>query len=457
MAVDPSKAFTRRSWNEDIIREVNELCENPDTGCDPLPTLDEAERDHIWAKIDVTEVQDKLVEICSENTFDDMNTPQLWHYNDIIVPIEEAIERGWCGCEPTETEFDFGYFPQTNYEAAWKASAGDPAVDTAPGGCGGIDTTTYTSPYYPVPSGNAALNSIRVAARNAIYFTLKPAYSSAVYAVFAAEDVIEVIEEEITVIEGQIIAIEDDITNKEAEITEATTLRDYYCAEGPPSECATYTTLVTTLEGDLADLEDDLQVKEGELEVKETELAAAEADLDSKITTRTTVRTEWDVQAQVMWAAYQSMELQWEGDIQPARDLFPAMDEPWGDYWEDTRNQVKGKWYFMLDQHNNGVGIGTMAGDFSPGGYPYYIGPGTQRITRVPNLCRYFEYTYDKACLCPWQIPGQGTEDCEGTVRIWWRGISFGILQVLGEDCCCVAHDDWRLTFRIKHSPDYTR
>lgn len=452
MVVDPSKAFSRRSWNEDIIREVNALCENPDSGCDPLEPLDEAERDHIWTKPDVTRVQDKLKEICSDNEFDEMNTPQLWHYDNIIVPIEEAIQRGWCNCEPSDTDYDFGYFPQTNFEASKSARNGAPTVKTVPGGCGGTDTTTYLSPYYPVPSGNAALETARIAASQALD-TAKSEYNTAGYFTFYREDIVENIEEEITVLEGQIAAIEDDIDDKEAEITEAVTLRDYYCAEGPPSECATYTALVTTLEGELVDLEDDLQVKEGELAVKETELIAAEAALEAQIVIRDTARTEFDAQAQILWAIFQSVELRWAGDIQPARDLFPEMDEPWGDYWEDTRNQVKGKWYFYADKHNNGIGITTIIGDFSPGGYPYYIGPLRQYLTYIPNTCRYYDYNWHSDCNCPWEIPGRGTEACEKDTRVWWR-FAFGFLDI---DCANVDKDDWGLTFRVKHSPDYTR
>ncbi len=458
MAVDPSKPFSRKSWNEDIIREVNELCENPDEGCDPLEPLEEAERDHIWTKPDVTRVQDKLKEICVENEFDDMNTPQLWHYDDIIVPIEEAIQRGWCNCEPEDTEYDFGYFPQKTLEASWKASRADGAVRSTPAGCGGTDTTTYTSPYYPVPPENEALNDIRVAARNAIWFTLKPEYNNAVYLVFTAEDIVEDLEEEVEVLENQIIAIEEDIEDKEAEIKEATTLRDYYCIEEPEgSNCSDYTALVTTLEGELTDLEDDLQVKESELQVKETELEAAEADLDIKIENRNFIRGEWDAEAQIMWAAFQSMQLQWSTDINPINTLFPEMDEPWGDYWEDTRNKTPGYWRFIYDSHDDGVNATTMYGDFSPGGYPYYIGPRTEFIYWIPNTCRYFDYEYNKACLCPWEIPGQGTEACEGEVRVWWKKVSFGNLLVLDIDCANVSPDDWGLTFKVKHSPNYTR
>ncbi|MEE9548754.1 MAG: hypothetical protein V3V68_05305 [Nitrosomonadaceae bacterium] len=450
MTVDPSKAFSRQSWNRDIIREVNELCENPDEGCEPLETLDEAEPDHIWTKPDVTRVQDKLIEICSENTFDEMNTPQLWHYDDIIVPIEEAIQRGWCGCEPFETEYNFGYFPQRNLEAGKGEDKSSPTVDVTSTGCGGFETKTYLSPYYPVPPGNEALETTRIEASRALS-EARGEYNTTSYITFFYEDVVEDIEDEIDVLESQIVAIEDDITDKEAEITEATTLRDYYCAEGPPSECTTYTTLVTTLEGDLASLEDDLQVKEGELEVKEIQLVAAEASLESMIGLRDAARVEYDATAQAIWAILQSMELQYSTDIQPARDLFPEMDEPWGDYWEDTRNKQPGTWYFYIDKHDDGIAVNVIIGDFSPGGYPYHVSLPSH-LVEIPNTCRYYDYTYFRDCNCPWEIPFRGTETCEGTTRIWWKFTS-----LLDVDCRNVEEDDWALAFIVKHSPDYTR
>ena len=439
MPVDPSNPFSRKSWNEDIIREVNILCENPDEGCDPLPTLEEVDEDHIWLEEDVIEVQDKLEEICPENEFDDLKEPQLWHYDEIIVPIEEAIERGWCGCEPNETDYDFGFFPQRTLEAGKGENKSAPTVNTAPSGCGGFATTTYTSPYYPYPADNEILAGIILAASQAGTSTMS--YTTLASLVFFYEDNVEKIEGEISTLEGQIAAIEDDITSKEAEIAEATTLRDYYCAEGPPSECSTYTTLVTTLEGDLADLEDDLQVKEGELEVKETELVAAQNKLDEMIEERNVAREEADVEAQIIWAARQSMELQYTTDIQPIRDLFPEMHEPWGDYFEDTRNKRPGKWYFYTGDALK------ASGSFSPGGYPN--GGVTSAVVYLPNTCRFYEYTYHSDCLCPWEVPYQGMEQCDRQLRIWWK--LTGLLDV---DCSNVSPDEWNLSFKVKHSPD---
>ncbi|KKL78753.1 hypothetical protein LCGC14_2021690 [marine sediment metagenome] len=442
MVVDPSKAFSRKSWNEDIIREVNTLCENPDTGCDPLETLEEVDEDHIWLEEDVIDVQDKLKEICPENEFDDLKEPQLWHYDEIIVPIEEAIERGWCGCGPNETEYDFGFFPQRTLEAGRRISKSAPTVSITPTGCGGFETITYLSPWYPVPPENEILLDIIQTAGDDNISTFS--YTALASLVFFYEDNVEDIEDEITVLEGQIAAIEDDITDKEAEISEATTLRDYYCAEGPPSECTTYTTLVTTLEGDFADLKDDLQVKEGELEVKETELVAAQSRLDEIIEERNIAREEADATAQIIWAAQQSMELQYSTDIQPIRDLFPEMHEPWGDYFEDTRNKRPGKWYFYTDS------VLKASGSFSPGGYP--SGGITSSVVHLPNTCRYYDYTYHRDCNCPWEIPHRGTDQCEGTTRIWWKSV--GLLDV---DCSNVSPDEWNLSFKVKHSPDYTR
>jgi hypothetical protein len=92
-----SGPWTRDDWN-DIIRRVNDLAQNPpdDTDCDPLSTIEEVGPSHVWARSDIEEVQNKLVEICDENTFS--AELRLWA-QEIIDEIEAAIANGWCGCE----------------------------------------------------------------------------------------------------------------------------------------------------------------------------------------------------------------------------------------------------------------------------------------------------------------------------------------------------------------------
>jgi hypothetical protein len=82
-------------WN-DIIQRVNDLSQDPDEGCDSLSLLEEAEAPHIWSVFDITQVQDKLKEICKDNEFEaDL---RLWN-QEIIDEIESGISMGWCDCE----------------------------------------------------------------------------------------------------------------------------------------------------------------------------------------------------------------------------------------------------------------------------------------------------------------------------------------------------------------------
>lgn len=104
--------YTRTTWTEDfawneIIQEVNELATNPDEGCDPVETLEEVEENHIWNKTDVTEVQDKLKEICPDNEFTELLENQPWTVV-IINEIKDALITGWCECQPVPDELFLG-------------------------------------------------------------------------------------------------------------------------------------------------------------------------------------------------------------------------------------------------------------------------------------------------------------------------------------------------------------
>lgn len=91
------QVWTRQDWNN-IIQQVNDLAQNPPEGtdCEPLDTLSEVDPEHIWTRGDITSVQDKLIEICKDNTFS--AELRLWA-QDIIDEINAAIANGWCDCE----------------------------------------------------------------------------------------------------------------------------------------------------------------------------------------------------------------------------------------------------------------------------------------------------------------------------------------------------------------------
>lgn len=93
-------AFTRERWNE-IIRQVNDLATNPDEGCDPVDTLEEVGPNHRWAKSDIRQVHDKLIEICANNSFGEIKN--LW-LQSTIDEIQDAIDAGWCDCDPCDVD-----------------------------------------------------------------------------------------------------------------------------------------------------------------------------------------------------------------------------------------------------------------------------------------------------------------------------------------------------------------
>jgi len=97
---DPNTA-----WNE-LIRQVNALIDDC-VGKD-VTSLELLEPDHIFTSGDVSAVQNKLIELCDENTFEDI--PALWQVSTIDELIA-AINAGICGeceedCEDVDEQFD---------------------------------------------------------------------------------------------------------------------------------------------------------------------------------------------------------------------------------------------------------------------------------------------------------------------------------------------------------------
>ena len=84
------QVWTLDDWN-DIIQQVNDLAQNPPDGCDALEPLEEVEAPHKWSADDIQQVQDKLKQVCHDNTFSDI--PDLWK-QDTIDEINDAIGQG---------------------------------------------------------------------------------------------------------------------------------------------------------------------------------------------------------------------------------------------------------------------------------------------------------------------------------------------------------------------------
>ncbi len=467
MAIDTSKPFTRENWNEDIIQEVNILCTNPDEGCDPLPLIDKVNPKHIWTKQDVKEVQDKLIKICPENKFDKMETPQLWTYGKevaIIKPIEEAIERGWCGCEPKI--IDLGTYYAVEVPAGRREEQSDGKIQSVTA-CGTI-YTQYHSPWYPeVDNDNVAVWT----AYN-IIIAKKAEYQSLAYEIFDLEDDIEKLEAEITILKDEIKKLESDLYFAEIYLEELKTERDAICGNDPQnSACQDAQEAVTAQETVVQDIKDDIKEKENELEEKENELEEKETEKEEKETERDAARAAFDQAAQDEWAALQTYDVRYPPDLQPIRDIIPVMDEPWGNYFEDTRGTSKGKWYYYVTDIL-GDKKKTFSGDFSPNGYPYVYPKSTtiDYLTYIDQSCKFTEITVWHDCNCfAWQLnpldccfeqPGDyecGHED----KTIYWTYIS-GAPMAIYPHCTMpngtrMAPIDWHLELKIKHSPEYTR
>jgi len=85
------------AWNN-ILTRINNLALHPSEGCDPVAPLSLVAAPHKWSADDIAEAQDKLKEICSNNSFTTAFPGGKWR-KLYIDELEEAIENGWCGCE----------------------------------------------------------------------------------------------------------------------------------------------------------------------------------------------------------------------------------------------------------------------------------------------------------------------------------------------------------------------
>jgi hypothetical protein len=89
--------LTITAWNG-LLSQINYLCEHPPEGCDSLTTLELVTVPHKWSTADIVAARDKLTEICSDNEFYAPSTGR-W-LNEIVDELWEAIDNGWCNCEP---------------------------------------------------------------------------------------------------------------------------------------------------------------------------------------------------------------------------------------------------------------------------------------------------------------------------------------------------------------------
>jgi hypothetical protein len=86
------------AWNN-ILTRINNLASFPPDGCDPIAQLPLVTAPHKWSVQDITAAQNKLKEICSENTFTTAVPGGKWR-KLYIDELDAAIDNGWCNCEP---------------------------------------------------------------------------------------------------------------------------------------------------------------------------------------------------------------------------------------------------------------------------------------------------------------------------------------------------------------------
>jgi len=92
--------LTLDAWNS-LLGRINSLASFPPEGCDPVAQLPLVTAPHKWTVQDITAAQDKLREICSDNTFTAAVPGGKWR-KLYIDELDEAIDNGWCNCEPEE-------------------------------------------------------------------------------------------------------------------------------------------------------------------------------------------------------------------------------------------------------------------------------------------------------------------------------------------------------------------
>ena len=158
-----AEAMTKTAWKR-IIDDINSLIDDPPSGCDASPRLDEIQPGVPvrWSVRMVQEVQDKLVEICNENEFE---RPTKWSQK-MIDEIRDAIERGWCGCTCC------GYFMQISFGSV-EAETGHTTIECTTAG-GETSSSTGT------PGGQVRSLTVVVDGVTTVNLTLPPGGDSLV-------------------------------------------------------------------------------------------------------------------------------------------------------------------------------------------------------------------------------------------------------------------------------------
>ena len=358
--VTTNSPYTRTSWTDDfawneIIQEVNNLCENPPDGCDPIPGLKEVEPEHIWTRADIIEVQDKLKEMCRDIEFTDLGG--RWT-SVIIDEIKDALDNGWCNCEESS---GFGVWSDEFFEAT-PSSTCECCYPTSVREYSWFnilfqERTTYTSPCYDRNTAEF------LAGRAAAYTLYNTAHEN-------SKDWVEDRREELL----QQRIVEDKSTELLAKKAELENLQNQLAScQSSGGSCTSISQQISVVEEEIADLETEIQeAKDRRDESKEKadeHLAAAdEAAIEN-----------WGILFELdSWTpVYVNMvaELYAQGQV-------PEIGVESEKYREDRDWWVWGLGSYPYDSHtrsswilrgisNTGLRSYTMFGYFTPSGLPY--------------------------------------------------------------------------------------
>jgi len=126
---DLNRPFSIDDWNQ-LIRDVNDILQNPDDGCDPIDPLDEVSDPHRWSVDDIQAVRDKLIETCPDISFSE--ELRLWAPGP-IDQIEAAMSEAWCNCcdeeflhEEDGVEIELASYPAIVYSNCFGRQSPDP-------------------------------------------------------------------------------------------------------------------------------------------------------------------------------------------------------------------------------------------------------------------------------------------------------------------------------------------
>jgi hypothetical protein len=368
------------AWNE-IIQEVNNLATNPDEGCDPVGTLEEVEENHIWNKVDVKKVQDKLKEICPDNEFTELLDNQPWT-STIIDEIIVALEVGWCECRELD-EYVLGQWVVKKMYGALESPFGSEYNK-----CGGrVETgpwwyfTGQIECRYPSPCYNINIDN------TALWQTIQDSFTEAtengvLWAYNRREELM------------QQRFVEQYATQLKSKREQLENLQNQLAAcQSSGEDCSSIETQISEIEADITELEGKIQEAKNK---RDDYKSKAENYL---ITT--------DAAATANWNALAALQ-DWEPEaIQVVKDHIGEISSEWGlgNYPYNYRWSTWGvgkTWWYAVNPTIPIIG-NMIAGKFTPSGIPFSKGS---------PLIFGSEWWYQKQCRekCGWWAASIG--DC---------------------------------------------